>query len=150
MGDDFLANQRTSQPFDQIELRRNFIGAIDRDIDFRMILQSCERHSNFSSQDSRRLRCRYAEHTQPVLHALAQCTDEVGRRGSGTETDNHPVLYFIQRGQSSMPFEFIGRRLDHLFPRSERMRNRSSFTWTWMWNPQSRNCSRSCLESDTT
>src|ERR1700741_3744520 len=36
MSDDFLSNQRSAQTFDQIQLRRYFVGAVDGNIDMRM------------------------------------------------------------------------------------------------------------------
>ena len=63
LGDDFLVEQRAASSFDQVELRVDFVGAVDRDVDHRGTLGVDKRQSG-----------------------LACGAGDVARRGEGAET----------------------------------------------------------------
>ena len=48
--DNFFANERAAQTFDEVQLGRHFIGAVHGDVDFGMFVESGERHAQFLRQ----------------------------------------------------------------------------------------------------
>ena len=47
------------------------------------------------------------ENAQAALHPLPKLTNEMRRRGSGTQSHNHAAAYFIKCRDGSLAFEFI-------------------------------------------
>jgi hypothetical protein len=78
-GDDFLADQSAAVALDELELRIDFVGAIEGNFQFGHVGEGCQRDAELAGQISGGLRCGHTPYLKASLDALAQGLDE--RRG---------------------------------------------------------------------
>src|SRR5262249_844754 len=117
--DDLLTQQRTAQPFDQVQRRVDLVGAVEREIEPRALVQRRDLHPKLASQRSDRIRCRHADDiAQPaILQRLRQSPQHVCGRRAGAQAKRHTALDILKRmlgGLALVAFE-----IDHLLTPGE-------------------------------
>ncbi len=98
IGHDLLAQQRRAAALDQPKFRIEFVGAVDRQIEFRGLVQRGQRDAGMFGEAARRLRGRDADHVETRLHPHAQEFDEMGGGRAGAEAEPHSGTDEFERG----------------------------------------------------
>src|SRR5580704_3787020 len=78
-GDDLLAQQRPAAALDQIELGIDFVGPVDRQIEFRNVVKCSERNAKRLRLRGRRLRRRNTADIETRFDLCAQEIEELAR-----------------------------------------------------------------------
>jgi phosphoglycolate phosphatase len=107
-GDDFLAQQRAPSSFDEGEIGRDLVGAVDGEIEFRRLVEGGERNAEALGMRVRDLRGRDADDVEPGAHARAEKLDEVSRRRAGAQAEPHAGVHEIERACGGLAFVVIG------------------------------------------
>ncbi len=106
-GHDLLAQQRAAAALDHAQLIVDLVGAVDRQIELRRLVERGQRDAELLGLHPRGLRGRDADHVQALRHLLAQRRDEAGRRRSGAKAKPHPVGDEIERGAGGAFLELV-------------------------------------------
>ena len=95
---DFFAQQRATQSFDQIERAAlHLVRSVDREIDLPMLAEGRERNVRRHRLRRRALRGGNADEAQALLLPPRQRLDRKGGRRSATESDHHVILDQLHR-----------------------------------------------------
>ena len=105
---DLLAEQGAAAAFDQAKLVVDLVGAIDREIELRRLIERGERNSELLGLDARRLRTRHAEHAQAPGDPLPESGNEAGSCRAGTEPKPHAVLDQVKCGTGGLLLQLVG------------------------------------------
>src|SRR5271170_4281575 len=89
-GDDLLAQQRPAAALDQIELGIDFVGTVDRQVEFRQLVERRERNAERLRLRGRRLRGRDAANVETRFDPFAHEIDELPRGRAAAEPELHP------------------------------------------------------------
>ena len=87
-----FAQQGAATAFDQVEVRRYFVGAVHRDVDRLDLAERRERNAELSGKVRSRLRSGDAAHPQAGSHCPGESVNEPARRPPRAQADNIAVL----------------------------------------------------------
>ena len=109
---DFLAQQRAAQTFDQIERAAlDLIGSIDREIDLAMLAERRERNARRFRLRRRMLRSGNADEAQTLPVPPRQRFDRKGRGRAAAESDHHVILDQLHRRLGGGALERVAIRV---------------------------------------
>ena len=113
-GDDFLAQQRAAAALDETQRAVDFVGAVDRQVEFGTIVEGGERNAGSAwacAPSPREVGTPTID--RPALHALAEQIDEMARGRAGSQPELHAGLDKFKRaagGFALQLFEILQRR----------------------------------------
>src|SRR2546425_3632594 len=106
-GDDLLAEQGAAHPLNQVELRVDLVCAVDGQVEPEALLQG----GQWDPQPLRLLcgreRRGHAFQIHPVRNEAADAREEVPRRRSGAEAEDHARLHVREGGLGRVPLQLV-------------------------------------------
>ena len=105
--DDLLPQERPAATLDHAELAVDLVGAVDREIELRRLVERSERDIEPLGLGARGLRGRHADHVQAARNPFAERGDEVSRGRAGAEPEPHPVGDEIERGAGGAVLQLV-------------------------------------------
>jgi phosphoglycolate phosphatase len=106
-GDDLLTQQRAPTPFDQTQVGRDLVSAVDGEIEFRRVVEGGQRNGKALGVRAGCLRSGHPDDVEPGAHALGEKLDEVRGGRAGAEAQAHAVVHKIERPRGSLAFVVI-------------------------------------------
>ncbi len=107
--DHFFVEERAAAAFDEIEMRIEFVGAVDGDVDLLDFVEVGERDAEFSGGFARVDRRGDAADFQAGFDAVADELDGVGGGRTGTEADDLAIFDELKAGaRGGFFFDFVG------------------------------------------
>ncbi len=100
---DLLAQQRSPAPFDQAQVRRDLVGAIDRKIELRHLVECGEHDAKPLGLRAGGVGGRDCLHLQPAPDPFTQQIDEMCCGGAGAKPDTHPGPDKVKRAGCGSP-----------------------------------------------
>ncbi len=88
-GDDLFAQQGAAAAFDQRQVGPDLVGAVDRQVELRRLVEGGERDAGALGVGAGGLRGRHADDVEAAAHTLAEQFDEMLGGRAGAEAEPH-------------------------------------------------------------